>query len=102
MASSARPIPELIERAITALHDLATLGEEVDDEWSYVNDLDAAWTERLTELADRRRDELVDLPVVAAIDEAIRETEAITDPHRAIDWQSTFPQVVLVALGEPD
>ena len=23
----------------------------------------------------------------------------ITDPHRAIDWLSTFPQVVLVALG---
>ena len=25
---------------------------------------------------------------------------AITDPHRAIDWLSTYPQVVLIALGE--
>ena len=31
-----------------------------------------------------------------------RLTEAglIEDPHRAIDWLSTFPQVVLAAIGE--
>ena len=35
----------------------------------------------------------------AAIDRAIDEIGRIEDPHRAIDWLSTFPQVVLVALG---
>ena len=32
---------------------------------------------------------------------AIDEIGRISDPHRAIDWLSTFPQVVLLALGEP-
>ena len=30
----------------------------------------------------------------------IAEVGLITDPHRAIDWLSTFPQVVLLAAGE--
>ena len=36
----------------------------------------------------------------AAIERAIEEIGLISDPHRAIDWLSTFPQVVLVAIGE--
>ena len=36
----------------------------------------------------------------AAIDRAIDEIGRISDPHRAIDWLSTFPQVVLIGLGE--
>ena len=28
------------------------------------------------------------------------EAAAIDDPHRAIDWLSTYPQVLLVAVGE--
>ena len=39
-------------------------------------------------------------PEQAAIDRAIDEIGRIGDPHRAIDWLSTFPQVVLSALGE--
>ena len=31
----------------------------------------------------------------AAVDRAIDEIGRIDDPHRAIDWLSTFPQVVL-------
>ena len=31
---------------------------------------------------------------------AIDEIGRIEDPHRAIDWLSTFPQVVLLAIGE--
>ncbi len=38
--------------------------------------------------------------VDAAIDRLIDEVDRITDPHRAIDWLSTFPQVALLALGE--
>lgn len=94
------PVSELVRRAIEALRDLADLGEEIEDEWSYVNDLDAAWAARLTEVADVRGSDPSEPPVVAAIDEAIAEIGSITDPHRAIDWLSTFPQVVLLALGE--
>ena len=36
-------------------------------------------------------------PLVAR---AVDEARLISDPHRAIDWLSTLPQVVLVALGE--
>ena len=38
--------------------------------------------------------------MIAAVDRAIDEIDRITDPHRAIDWLSTFPQVVLLAIGE--
>jgi hypothetical protein len=40
-----------------------------------------------------------DAAVDAAVDAAIEEAGLITDPHRAIDWLSTFPQVVLLAVG---
>jgi hypothetical protein len=36
----------------------------------------------------------------AAVDRAIEEAGLVGDPHRAIDWLSTFPQIVLVAVGE--
>ena len=90
-----------VERALEAYSTLTELGEAVDDEWSYVNDLADAWRERLAEVADRRGTEPAPDAVVAAIDRAIAEVGLITDPHRAIDWLSTFPQVVLLALGEP-
>jgi hypothetical protein len=94
-------VSDLVGRAITAERALADLGETVDDEWSYVNDLDAAWADRLTEVVAGRAAEVADETVVAAVEEAIAETESIDDTHRAIDWLSTFPQVVLLALGEP-
>jgi len=100
VASSVLPIRDLIARARLTQRELADRGEAIDDEWSYINDLDAAWAERLSAVAERRGDEPADPPILAAIDEAIAETEAIVDPHRAIDWLSTFPQVVLLALGE--
>jgi hypothetical protein len=60
----------------------------------------AAWRERLTEVADRRGTEPVPEAVATAVDRAITEIGLITDPHRAIDWLSTYPQVVLLALDE--
>ena len=92
---------DLLERAVVAHRDLADRGEEIEDEWSYVNDLHEAWSARLAEVSDRRGDEPCDPAVVIALDEAIAEIEAIADPHRAIDWLSTFPQIVLIAVGEP-
>jgi hypothetical protein len=93
-------VRELLDRAIVAHRALADLGEEVEDEWTYVNDLHEAWAGRLTELADARGHEPVAAGTSVAVEEAIAEIESITDPHRAIDWLSTFPQVVLLAVGE--
>jgi hypothetical protein len=90
-----------VERALEAYSTLTELGEAVEDEWSYVNDLADAWRERLADVVDRRGAEPTPDAVVAAVDRAVAEVGLITDPHRAIDWLSTFPQVVLLALGEP-
>ena len=38
----------------------------------------------------------------AAVAAACAETARIVDPHRAIDWLSTFPAVVELALAAPD
>jgi hypothetical protein len=89
-----------IARAIGAYDDLATLGEDVEDEWTYVTELSASWRDRLDEVAHARADEPVPAEVAAAIDRAVVEIGLIRDPHRAIDWLSTFPQVVLLALAE--
>lgn len=89
-----------IDRALRAYDALAELGEAIEDEWSYVQDLSAAWRSRLEEVAGARAGEAVDHAADAAIDAAIDEVDRIEDPHRAIDWLSTFPQVTLLALGE--
>jgi hypothetical protein len=94
------PLQTVVDRALGAYASLAELGEDVEDEWSYVNDLAAAWQQRLTDVADRRAAEMLPDATAAAIDRAIAEIGLISDPHRAIDWLSTYPQVVLLALGE--
>ena len=91
----------VVDRALEAYQALLSLGEEVDDEWSYVNDLAQAWQERLTEIADRRGAEPVAEQIAAAVDRASAEIGLIADRHRAIDWLSTYPQIVLLALDEP-
>ena len=93
-------VQTVIDRALEAYASLAELGEEVEDEWSYVNDLAEAWRERLTDVASQRGGEPVPDVVGAAVDRASSEASLIVDPHRAIDWLSTYPQIVLVALGE--
>jgi hypothetical protein len=89
-----------IDRALDAYGELTELGEAIDDEWSYVNDLSEAWRTRLDAVASTRGDEPLVDEVSVAIDRAIAEIGLIVDAHRAIDWLSTFPQVVLIALGE--
>ena len=93
-------VDDLVERALDAYATLELLGEDVEDEWTYVTDLEAAWRARLGEVASIRGSDLVAPQTSAAIDRAIEEIGLVRDPHRAIDWLSTFPQVVLVALGE--
>ena len=93
-------VAALIDRAIDAYDTLTSLGEDVEDEWSYVNDLSTAWRDRLALASDTRGHETADAGTEVAIDRLIDEVGRISDPHRAIDWLSTFPQVALIAIGE--
>jgi hypothetical protein len=98
--TSSLTVGDLIGRALHAYETLTSLGEDVEDEWSYVNDLSTAWRDRLEAVAAVRGSEPSGEPMVSAIDRLADEVARITDPHRAIDWLSTFPQVALLALGE--
>jgi hypothetical protein len=86
--------------AIEGLLLLGELGEAVEDEWTYVQDLVAAWQERLEDVEAERADEPLTAARGVAVGRIVDEARLITDPHRAIDWLSTLPQVALVALGE--
>jgi hypothetical protein len=93
----------LIEGVVAVLGRLAALGETIQDEWTYVHDLETVWTARLRAVAAADRP-AASLPahaeLEAAIDRLVAEADLVTDPHRAIDWLSTLPQATLVALGE--
>jgi len=89
-----------LERAISALENLGSLGEVIEDEWQYVTDLVAVYRGRLGQVASARAREPLAPIVSSAIATAIDEAGLITDPHRAIDWLSTLPQVVLFSVGE--
>jgi hypothetical protein len=97
---AAATVDAALGRALEAYAILTELGEEIEDEWTYVNDLTLAWRERIEEVAAAKRDRPIDPAAAAAIDGAIAEIARIGDPHRAIDWLSTYPQVVLLAVGE--
>jgi hypothetical protein len=92
-------LSDALTGALDAYERLAGLGEEIEDEWSYVTDLAAAWRDRIEAVDEARGSEAAGA-AGPAIERAIDEIERIADPHRAIDWLSTFPQVVLIAAGE--
>ena len=86
-----------IERAASAYSALVDLAETIEDEWQYVTDLAEMYLPAI---------EALELPAgaagveaAAALDEASAEIGLITDPHRAIDWLSTFPHVAALAVG---
>ena len=60
----------------------------------------SALGERIDQVAMSRGGETAPDEISTAIDRAIEEIGRIEDEHRAIDWLSTFPQIVLLALGE--
>jgi hypothetical protein len=93
-------VADSIAAASAAYDRLAELAETIDDEWSYVTNLADAWRERLAEVADTRGADPGGPGLAEAIAALTAEVEVIDDPHRAIDWLSTFPQVVLLAVGE--
>jgi len=86
----------VIERAVAAYRALGELGETVEDEWLYVTDLVEAYSTGLERL---RSGDPLPLEAVLALDEAIEEIGLVTDPHKAIDWLSTFPHLVALAVG---
>jgi hypothetical protein len=86
--------------ALAAVDALAELGETVEDEWTYVTALAEAGRARLRAAAGPD----TDLPIPGerglAVATACAEVARITDPHRAIDWLSTFPAVVELVLAD--
>ena len=52
---SAETIRDALDRALDAYAVLAELGEGIEDEWSYVNDLTDAWRTRFDEVVAARR-----------------------------------------------
>jgi hypothetical protein len=93
-------VADLIDRALAGFDLLTATAEPVEDEYQYVTDLGTVWRARLGAVSVARGSE----PAPPGSDEAILalvgEAGRITDPHRAIDWLSTLPQVALAALGE--
>jgi hypothetical protein len=95
-------VPALIEPVVAALGRLVALGETIEDEWTYVHDLETVWSARLRAVAaGQAAAGARPAPgLEAALDRLVAEADMVTDPHRAIDWLSTLPQATLVALGE--
>jgi hypothetical protein len=96
----AASIADLVDRALVGFDALAATAEPIADEWQYLADLDTVWRARLRAVADTRGAEPAPPGAEAAVEELAAEASRITDPHRAIDWLSTLPQVALAALGE--
>jgi hypothetical protein len=104
--------PALVERVVTAIGRLVALGETIEDEWTYVHDLETVWTARLRAVAAAQaaaastgsgsaaQSPRAVAELETALDRLAAEADLVTDPHRAIDWLSTLPQATLVALGE--
>ena len=87
-----------VARALEAFEALVELGETVEDEWTYVTDLAAAGR---AAIRAAEGDPLTALPAprASAIVAAALEIGRIRDPHRAIDWMSTYPAVITLALA---
>ena len=94
-------IADLIDRAIAGFDVLTVTAEPVEDEYQYVTDLGTVWRARLRAIATSRGSEPAPPGTDDAITALVEEAARIGDPHRAIDWLSTLPQVALAALEEP-
>jgi hypothetical protein len=96
----AATIADLVDRALEGFDVLAATAEPIADEWQYLADLDTVWRARLRAVAEARGAEPAPPGAEDAVEGLVAEAGRITDPHRAIDWMSTLPQVALAALGE--
>ncbi len=93
-------VTDLVDRALAGFDALAATADAVEDEWQYVADLGTVWRARLRAVAEARGADAPPPGAIEAIEALVDEAARITDPHRAIDWLSTLPQVALAALGE--
>ena len=93
-------VADLIARALAAFELLAITAEPIEDEFQYVADLTTVWSARLGAVTAARGAEAAPSGAETAIDALAAEAALVTDPHRAIDWLSTLPQIALAALGE--
>ncbi len=89
--------------ALDAYAALTELAETVEDEWPYVTALAEAGRARIHAVAIVPPQETSTLAPdrARAVRLAAVEIRSISDPHRAIDWLSTFPAIVELALA-PD
>lgn len=94
-------IADLIALALTGFDVLTVTAEPIEDEYQYVTDLGTVWRARLRAVADARGTEPAAPGTVEAVTALVEEAGRVTDPHRAIDWLSTLPQVTLAAFDEP-
>jgi hypothetical protein len=94
-------VSDCIARALQGFALLASTAERVEDEWQYVTDLGTVWRGRFAQVDAARSAEPAPPGAEAAMAALLDEAARITDPHRAIDWLSTLPQVALAAIGEP-
>lgn len=93
-------VADLVARALAAFDVLVETAAPIEDELQYIADLGTVWGARLRAVAGARGTEPAPPGTEAALDALAAEAARITDPHRAIDWLSTVPQVALAALGE--
>src|SRR5260221_5782851 len=92
--ASGDTISAVMSRALDAYRRLGDLGEEVADEWQYVNDLVAVHSADLQSLVDAGPERRIGAAAAAAVDAAIEEIGLISDPHRAIDWVSSVSPIL--------
>jgi hypothetical protein len=92
-------VDDAVRVALDAYAGLQEVAEGVEDEWMYIQELTTAHRERLEGIATEEGDRPIDGEVSAAVVAACAEVGRISDPHRAIDWLSTLPSIVAVALG---
>lgn len=93
-------VAAVLATARAGYEELFAVAEAIEDEWPDTEALAAAWRDRFDEVDAARGTEPAPAAVVIAVDALVAESRRIDDPHRAIDWLSTFPQVLLLALGE--
>jgi hypothetical protein len=93
-------VAHLVERALAGFDLLVVTAEPVEDGWQYITDLGTVWRARLQAVAEARGPEPAPRGAELAVETLLDEAGRIADPHRAIDWLSTLPQVALAAVGE--
>lgn len=94
-------VADLVTRALASFDALILTAEPVSDEQQYVADLETVWGARLRAVAASRGNEPAPPGAADAVEALAVEAVHVRDPHRAIDWLSTLPQIALTALGEP-